>query len=65
MLATARGGASDGHLIGRTVRLPRTERELPMIADTYVDPTFGSGCVKITPAHDFNDYELDSGTTCP
>ncbi len=48
------------HLIGRKVRLPLTERELPIIADTYVDPTFGSGCVKITPAHDFNDYEVGS-----
>jgi valyl-tRNA synthetase len=46
------------HLIGRRVRLPLTTRELPIIADTYVDPAFGSGCVKITPAHDFNDYEL-------
>src|ERR1700689_2617752 len=46
------------HLIGQRVRLPLTDRELPIIADTYVDPTFGSGCVKITPAHDFNDYEL-------
>jgi valyl-tRNA synthetase len=46
------------HLIGRKVRLPLTDRELPIIADAYVDPTFGSGCVKITPAHDFNDYEL-------
>jgi valyl-tRNA synthetase len=46
------------HLVGRTVRLPLAERELPVIADAYVDPTFGSGCVKITPAHDFNDYEL-------
>jgi valyl-tRNA synthetase len=46
------------HLIGRKARLPLTDRELPIIADTYVDPTFGSGCVKITPAHDFNDYEL-------
>src|SRR6202167_936485 len=46
------------HLIGRRVRLPLTERELPIIADAYVDPTFGSGCVKITPAHDFNDYEV-------
>ena len=46
------------HLIGRTVRLPLADRELPIIADAYVDPTFGSGCVKITPAHDFNDYEL-------
>ncbi len=46
------------HLIGRKVRLPLTERELPIIADSYVDPAFGSGCVKITPAHDFNDYEV-------
>ncbi len=46
------------HLIGRRVRLPLTSRELPIIADAYVDPTFGSGCVKITPAHDFNDYDL-------
>ena len=46
------------HLVGRKVRLPLTERELPIIADSYVDPAFGSGCVKITPAHDFNDYEV-------
>ncbi len=46
------------HLIGRHVRLPLTDREIPIIADTYVDPQFGSGCVKITPAHDFNDYEV-------
>jgi len=46
------------HLIGRKVRLPLTARELPIIADSYVDPAFGSGCVKITPAHDFNDYEV-------
>jgi valyl-tRNA synthetase len=46
------------HLIGRKVRLPLVERELPIIADAYVDPAFGSGCVKITPAHDFNDYEM-------
>jgi valyl-tRNA synthetase len=46
------------HLVGQTVRLPLTERELPIIADAYVDPAFGSGCVKITPAHDFNDYEV-------
>jgi valyl-tRNA synthetase len=46
------------HLIGAKVRLPLTDRELPIIGDTYVDPTFGSGCVKITPAHDFNDYEM-------
>jgi valyl-tRNA synthetase len=46
------------HLIGRRVRLPLTARDIPIIADTYVDPNFGSGCVKITPAHDFNDYEV-------
>ncbi|RKZ40081.1 MAG: valine--tRNA ligase, partial [Gammaproteobacteria bacterium] len=43
-------------LIGKEVKLPLTERTLPVIADEYVDPEFGSGCVKITPAHDFNDY---------
>jgi valyl-tRNA synthetase len=46
------------HLIGRRLQLPLADREIPVIADTYVDPTFGSGCVKITPAHDFNDYEV-------
>ncbi len=46
------------HLIGKHIRLPLTGREVPIIADTYVDPAFGSGCVKITPAHDFNDYEM-------
>ncbi len=46
------------HLVGRTIRLPLTDREIPIVADDYVDPAFGSGCVKITPAHDFNDYEL-------
>jgi len=45
-------------LIGRRVRLPLVGREIPVIADEYVDPTFGSGVVKITPAHDFNDYEI-------
>lgn len=45
-------------LIGKTVRLPLVDREIPIIADEYVDPEFGSGCVKITPAHDFNDYEI-------
>jgi valyl-tRNA synthetase len=46
------------HLVGRQLRLPLTDREIPIIADDYVDPAFGSGCVKITPAHDFNDYEM-------
>jgi len=46
------------HLVGRQIRLPLTDRLIPVIADDYVDPAFGSGCVKITPAHDFNDYEI-------
>ncbi len=46
------------HLIGKLVKLPLTEREIPIIADEYVDVEFGTGCVKITPAHDFNDYEI-------
>ncbi|MDA1107958.1 MAG: valine--tRNA ligase [Proteobacteria bacterium] len=44
--------------IGKNITLPLTGREIPIIADDYVDPAFGSGCVKITPAHDFNDYEV-------
>ncbi len=47
-----------GHLIGQMVSLPLSGRHIPIIADEYVDPEFGSGCVKITPAHDFNDYEV-------
>src|SRR5258706_7187464 len=46
------------HLVGKRVRLPLTERIIPVIADDYVDPKFGSGAVKITPAHDFNDYQV-------
>jgi valyl-tRNA synthetase len=46
------------HLIGKTLKLPLTEREIPIIADAYVDKSFGTGCVKITPAHDFNDYAI-------
>ncbi len=45
-------------LIGKQVMLPLAERAIPVIADDYVDPEFGSGCVKITPAHDFNDYAI-------
>jgi valyl-tRNA synthetase len=45
-------------LVGKTLRLPLAERAIPVIADAYVDPEFGSGVVKITPAHDFNDYEI-------
>jgi valyl-tRNA synthetase len=46
------------HLIGKQLDLPLTGRTIPIIADDYVDPEFGSGCVKITPAHDFNDYQV-------
>ncbi len=45
-------------LIGKSVLLPLCERRIPIIADDYVDASFGTGCVKITPAHDFNDYEV-------
>ena len=46
------------HLLGEFVELPLTGRNIPIIADEYVDPEFGTGCVKITPAHDFNDYTV-------
>jgi len=45
-------------LVGQTVLLPLTDREIPIVADEYVDPEFGTGAVKITPAHDPNDYEM-------
>jgi valyl-tRNA synthetase len=44
--------------VGKRLSLPLTGRSIPIIADSYADPAFGSGCVKITPAHDFNDYEV-------
>jgi len=53
------------HLVGRTVRLPITNREILIVADEYVDPEFGTGCVKITPAHDFNDYEVGKRHNLP
>ena len=46
------------HLVGKTITLPITGRVVPIVADDYVESDFGTGCVKITPAHDFNDYEL-------
>lgn len=45
-------------LVGKNIRLPITNRLIPIVADDYVDREFGTGCVKITPAHDFNDYEV-------
>ncbi|MBE9177293.1 valine--tRNA ligase [Oculatella sp. LEGE 06141] len=46
------------HLIGKTLMLPIVQREIPIIADSLVDPAFGTGCVKVTPAHDPNDFEM-------
>ena len=51
--------------IGKNIRLPLTDREIPIIADDYVDKDFGTGCVKITPAHDFNDYEMGQRHSLP
>jgi valyl-tRNA synthetase len=53
------------HLIGKTLLLPLTNKEIPIIADDYVDLEFGTGCVKITPAHDFNDYEVGKRHNLP
>ncbi len=53
------------HLLGKKVRLPVTGRLIPVIADAYVDKEFGTGCVKITPAHDFNDYEVGKRHNLP
>jgi valyl-tRNA synthetase len=52
-------------LIGQTLILPLVGREIPIIADEYVDKEFGTGCVKITPAHDFNDYEVGKRHNLP
>ena len=45
-------------LVGKTIRLPITHREIPIVADEHADPELGSGAVKVTPGHDFNDYEV-------
>ena len=52
-------------MIGKEIRLPITGRLIPIIADDYVDPEFGTGCVKITPAHDFNDYDMGKRHSLP
>jgi len=52
-------------LVGKQLELPLTGRTIPVIADSYVDAAFGSGCVKITPAHDFNDYEVGQRHNLP
>ncbi|MFT4173085.1 MAG: valine--tRNA ligase, partial [Rhodocyclaceae bacterium] len=53
------------HLIGKAIALPLTGREIPIIADAYVDREFGTGCVKVTPAHDFNDYAVGQRHNLP
>lgn len=53
------------HLVGKTLRLPLVDREIPIIADDYVDMEFGTGAVKITPAHDPNDYEVGKRHNLP
>ncbi|MEW6765715.1 MAG: valine--tRNA ligase [Pseudomonadota bacterium] len=53
------------HLIGKTIALPLVGREIPIIGDDYVDMAFGTGCVKITPAHDFNDYAIGQRHNLP
>lgn len=53
------------HLIGRTLTLPILQREIPVIADEYVDAGFGTGCVKVTPAHDPNDFEMGKRHNLP
>ncbi|HEY3517799.1 MAG TPA: valine--tRNA ligase [Gammaproteobacteria bacterium] len=53
------------HLIGKEVVLPLANRRIPVIGDEYVDPEFGTGCVKITPAHDFNDYDVGQRHNLP
>ncbi len=53
------------HMIGKTITLPLVGREIPIIGDDYVDMEFGTGCVKITPAHDFNDYEMGQRHALP
>ncbi|WP_300319255.1 valine--tRNA ligase [Idiomarina sp.] len=47
-----------GHLVGKYINLPIVNRRIPIVADHHVDSEFGTGCVKVTPAHDFNDYEI-------
>ncbi|MFN6537839.1 MAG: valine--tRNA ligase [Nostoc sp. EkiNYC01] len=53
------------HLIGKTLTLPILQREIPIIGDEFVDPTFGTGCVKVTPAHDLNDFDMGKRHNLP
>ena len=53
------------HLVGKTVRLPLVDREIPIFADYYVDSSFGTGCVKVTPSHAPNDWALGARAGLP
>ncbi|MEH1796407.1 valine--tRNA ligase [Nostoc sp.] len=53
------------HLIGKTLTLPILQREIPIVGDEFVDPTFGTGCVKVTPAHDPNDFDMGKRHNLP
>jgi valyl-tRNA synthetase len=57
-LAVSEGDPRYSEMVGKEVWVPMTNRKIPIIIDEYVDPEFGTGCVKITPAHDFNDWEV-------
>ena len=57
-LAVSEGDPRYTDVIGKEVWVPMTDRKIPIVVDDYVDPEFGTGCVKITPAHDFNDWEV-------
>ncbi|MEV7583516.1 valine--tRNA ligase [Streptomyces erythrochromogenes] len=53
------------HLVGKLIKLPLTDRSIPVVADTHVDPEFGTGCVKVTPAHDPNDFAIGQRHNLP
>ncbi|MFD0353753.1 valine--tRNA ligase [Streptomyces sp. NPDC127110] len=53
------------HLVGRLIKLPLTDRSIPVVADAHVDPEFGTGCVKVTPAHDPNDFAIGQRHNLP
>lgn len=62
-LAISPGDSRYQHLVGKEVMVPLSSRKIPIIEDIYVDPEFGTGCVKITPAHDFNDFKVGTRHT--
>ena len=62
-VAIAPGDERFAHLLGKMIALPLTNRQIPIVEDEHVDADFGTGCVKVTPAHDFNDYDVWNVTT--